>query len=374
MPSITIVALPSDDEIVWDLSSEKKPHMTLLYLNGPLGIDEEEIIQFVQFAANTSLCRFGLSVDHRGTLGPKDADVLFFSTEFGVDKLREFRAMLLKNNEIAKNYVSSDDQFPGWIPHLTMGYPEAPAKEVDPDHRYGLSWINFDRIAVWTDDFDGPEFLLKSHDMAVDSLNWSEDHGVYIMHSGVKGMRWGVRRDVGPGGLVKGTVAGAINGGQTPRAAEALGKVKRGKVSSDHKTVEKNIKKDVSHLSTSEIKEITKRLQAVRELNKATAEEKAARAGIAKKLTSFALNSVSKGIQKKADSYIQELIGDGLDGILPKTPSGTKRAQKEQQAQEDRAAKKQKESKTSNQSDKDAAVADLVNEVYQVTTLPKKED
>jgi len=373
MPNITIVALPEDDEIVWDLSSEKKPHMTLLMLDGPLGTDVEAIVQFVQFAADVSLSRFGLSVDRRGTLGPDDADVLFFDTEYTVPKLREFRAQLLQNDEIGKNYVSSDVQFPGWIPHLTMGYPGAPAKEPKDDtQKYGLKWVNFDRIAVWTDNFDGPEFELKKHQWTDGGAAWSEEYGVHIAHSGVRGMRWGVRRKTDSSGLVTGTVEGAIRSGQTPRAKETLAAIKGGKgrkVSSDHKTLQKNIKKDVSQLSTSEIKDITKRLQAVRELNKLNAEEKAARAGLAKKLTSFALKSVQAGVSKKADSYIQNLVGKQMDGVVPdnlKEAFGVKKQPKKPDTST--------QTKTEDAAAKDVAVAELVNEVYQVTKIPKKGD
>lgn len=207
MAGIVIVALPKEDEPVWEYSSEKKPHMTLLYMNGVLSDEEAaEITKYVQHASNVSLNRFGLSVDRRGTLGDEDADVLFFDTTIGVKQLREFRSMLLKNDVIAKNYVKVE-QFPGWIPHLTMGYPNSPAKEVaPPDSRYLLNWINFDRIAIWFDNYEGPEFELSGDtDSLTDNAYWSEDHGVHIMHFGVKGMRWGVRRETDSSGRVSGS-------------------------------------------------------------------------------------------------------------------------------------------------------------------------
>lgn len=371
MSSITVVALPVDDEGVWDLSSEKKPHMTLLHMNGPLD-DLENTILFIQHAATTTLSRFGLSVDHRGTLGPEDADVLFFSGEYGIQQLRDFRAQLLKNDDIAKAYVKTD-QFPGWIPHLTMGYPNAPAKDVPEDKKWSLHWINFDRIAVWTGNFEGPEFLLESDDMLlVNNGSWSEPHGVYIMQSGVRGMKWGVRRQVGSDGLVKGSVASAIKGGQNPRAQEALAKVKKGKgQSDDHKKMVKNLDKKIEDLSTSDIKAITQRIKAVNELKATTAAEKAAKASLGKKLVSFALNSVKTGAQKKADAYIQELVGDTLQGVFPKTPTQKAKDAKAQREADDRAAKEAKNSNTNPAEakiDRDKALNDLV---YTITTLPK---
>ena len=94
MPAIVIVALPKADEPVNEISSEKKAHMTLLYLDAPMGVDTEHIVQFVEHACNVALSQFGLSVEKRGTLGPDNADVLFFGTDFAGD-LRRFRAELL---------------------------------------------------------------------------------------------------------------------------------------------------------------------------------------------------------------------------------------------------------------------------------------
>jgi hypothetical protein len=175
MPSIVIVALPDPDEPVMDLSSEKVPHLTLLHLDTPLGVDQEEIVKFVQHATNTSLKVFGLGVERRGTLGPDDADVLFFDNSYASD-IRNFRAQLLKHDVIAKHYVKTD-QFPGWIPHLTMGYPAAPAKK-DTD-RHSLRWITFNRIAVWTSSYDGPEFDLNTND----GVAWSDDPSELVMHA-----------------------------------------------------------------------------------------------------------------------------------------------------------------------------------------------
>ena len=79
MGNVAIVAIPNDEDYVWKISSEKIPHMTILNLGGALS-DEDmaTVMGYVQHAANTSLKRFGLSVDKRGKLGVNDADVIFF--------------------------------------------------------------------------------------------------------------------------------------------------------------------------------------------------------------------------------------------------------------------------------------------------------
>lgn len=195
MSSWTIVALPSEQDYVNQISSEKVAHMTLLFL-GEQDDDEmaARIAGFVEHATET-YDRFGLSVDHRGTLGPQDADVLFFSDPgMGMKNVKEFRANLLTNLDIFKAWRSAE-QYPEWTPHLTLGYPTSPAKKYTRDYP-GISWVNFDRIAFWTDDFSGYEFLLPDHMMS--EVGWSgiskgSNVSDELEHHGVKGMHWGVR-------------------------------------------------------------------------------------------------------------------------------------------------------------------------------------
>lgn len=404
MPTVAIVALPEEDELVWDLSSETKPHMTLLVLGESLGSEEQNILEFVQHAASTSLSRFGLSVDRRGTLGDNNADVLFFDTEYGIPELRKFRAQLLKNDFIFKNYVK-EDQFPGWIPHLTMGFPDSPAKKVPDGKEYGLKWINFDRIAVWIDDYEGPEFDLRKHNMAqVEDAFWSEAHGAYLMHYGKNGMkvavrkpkepapteeigdqteepappeevdpvkkllakvkhggldsadeflahdilgmtdeeylehygrlgmRWGVRRQVGSDGRVVGPAPGSKTGQEhrSDRATEALAKVRSGgKVSSDHKALVKNLDKKVEQLSTDEIRQITKRIEAVHKFNAVTAAQKAAKRNFLSKTLRWAVGSAHKGAQEFGEQYIKNLVKTNLKGVVPEPQDLFKKGDKE---------------------------------------------
>lgn len=203
--NLVVVAIPARDEPVWKVSSEKVPHMTLLFL----GENTEDvpklnrIVEFVEHA--TVFSGYGpsmLSVDERGTLGEDAADVLFFEKDYSIRNLAELRNKLLQHNDIRTAY-DSVDQYPEWLPHLTLGYPETPAHEDEiPEH--GLNWITFDRIAVWTEDFDGPEFKLKwpedsmEAELAMASTNEARKAlglDAVVEHYGVKGMKWGVRRD-----------------------------------------------------------------------------------------------------------------------------------------------------------------------------------
>jgi 2'-5' RNA ligase len=186
--SVIIAAIPAEDDYVWKLSSETIPHMTLCYLGDQKNNPKlSSMIEYVEHVAQTSLTRFGMDVDHRGTLGDKDADVLFFG-EHNKEKLEQIRSYFLTNDDIAKAYYSTE-QYPEWTPHLTLGYPEAPAKPDDREYP-GTRWVNFDRIAVWYGDSEGPEFLLKPEE----GLSMSDRVGGFLSHFGVKGMHWGIRK------------------------------------------------------------------------------------------------------------------------------------------------------------------------------------
>lgn len=185
MPTV-IVAIPEEQDRVWKISSQKVPHMTLQFLGD--GIPQDDLLEitlYVQHAASM-LHRFGMSVDRRGTLGDLEADVLFFD-DFNKKWLNDFRSNLLQQDAVKRAHANAE-QFENWVPHLTLGFPDEPAKEDDLD--FGIGWVSFDRIAVWTGDFEGPEFVLpKWDDMAM-----AETAQRFLTHHGVKGMKWGVRK------------------------------------------------------------------------------------------------------------------------------------------------------------------------------------
>jgi len=184
--SLTIVAIPEQDDYVWKISSQKVPHLTILHL-----ADSENsgrIFEFLQHVADTSMHRFGLDVERRGLLGEDEADVLFFKKSYCA-MVEQARNYLLQDNDIRRAYDATE-QFPEWVPHLTLGFPDSPAHPDKRDYP-GINWISFNRIALWTGDFQGPEILLK------DNLSWgvsmSDKVDEVLSHFGIKGMRWGVR-------------------------------------------------------------------------------------------------------------------------------------------------------------------------------------
>jgi 2'-5' RNA ligase len=220
--NLVIVAIPDENDRVWKVSSEKIPHLTLLFLgeSGQVG-NLDQIVQFTEHAANTALGRFYLPVDRRGELGDDPdlgpADVLFFKrNRWDFRALWDFRSALLKDDNIKTAYDSASQHDGPWLPHLTLGYQNRPANKPENGDDYPFYDVSFNKIAVWTDDYDGPEFLLKDpwdewetleevplavamsgivhHD--ADPFDQRIVMGsAFLEHHGVKGMRWGVRKE-----------------------------------------------------------------------------------------------------------------------------------------------------------------------------------
>lgn len=200
MANLVVVAIPSEDDYVWKVSSEKVPHMTILFLGEMPVQNFVDIANFVSHASQRSLTRFGMEVDRRDSLGVDDADVLFFKKNGWSGKdISAYRSFLLQDSNIRTAYESAE-QFPEWIPHLTLGHPETPAKADTRDYP-GFSYVSFNKIALWFNDYDGFEYPLDDNvDMEVAMGNSSIDRGrevteLALAHVGVKGMKWGIRRD-----------------------------------------------------------------------------------------------------------------------------------------------------------------------------------
>jgi hypothetical protein len=201
--SLVIVAIPIEDDYVNKISSEKVPHLTLLFLGEDVSQVKNlaKIMDFTKHAADTSLKRFSLQVDRRETLGPDEADTLIFSKAkwSGFDEINDYRSYLLKDDNIRIAYESAT-QFPEWIPHITLGYPDTPA---NPDNRDypGIPYVSFDKIAVWFGDYEGIEFPLRSYDWETDmAMSTSEIVEKALTHHGVLGMKWGHRKAEGTSG------------------------------------------------------------------------------------------------------------------------------------------------------------------------------
>ena len=203
MSSYAIVAIPSKQEYVWQVSSESIPHLTLLYLGDTLE-NFEVVRSYVEHVVSTSMRRFYLSVDRRGLLGPKDADVLFFEGN-DTKRIETIRSYFLKQVNIAMSYANAMT-YDTWVPHLTLGYPDKPAKSDNRDYPE-FGYIEFDKVALWNGMYEGPEFLLPKYgpydgvdDDVFGMSAIGHDFVDQLVHFGIKGMKWGIRRRRKSGG------------------------------------------------------------------------------------------------------------------------------------------------------------------------------
>ncbi len=259
MSSLVVVAIPEEDDPVWKVSSEKVPHLTLLYLGDSNTVfDVDNMAQFLEHAASTSLTRFNLDVDRRGDLGEDQADVIFFTEGWDGKTIKQFRHYLLQNQAIKTAYDATT-QFEDWTPHLTLGYPESPANPLPDDRR--LYSVRFDRIALWMGDYEGPEFTLKTNSPEVSMSDTVDD---ILAHYGVKGMKWGVRKASSVPGNAK-VLLKTKNGDITIRRDQIR------EVSSESAAAQRALSKaktkGIKALSNDELKILNERLQLEKRFN-----------------------------------------------------------------------------------------------------------
>lgn len=263
--SNVIVAVPDEEDLVWKLSSEKIPHMTLLFLDNILE-DEgvKRVWEYIAHAAN-NLNPFYLDVTSRGVLGSGEADVLFFNPKY-TKKLDEFRSQLLADPVIAKAYLSVD-QYSQWTPHLTMGYPDNPAKEQKDPYDKKIWGVRFNKIALWTDDYAGPEFLLPEPEYSIEEVAMNDKTETLLAHYGIKGMRWGRRKSEGSSAVEVSTTATpgkkvTAKGGQnSPPSSDAI-RVAAAKQKAKTSTTDA--------LSTKELQELVNRMNLEQQYSRLT--------------------------------------------------------------------------------------------------------
>lgn len=289
---LVVVAIPREDDRVWKISSEKVPHMTLLYL-GELDLENESLAHIVQYIehASSQLSRFGMHVNRRGKLGDQEADVIFFDKDFSYKELDTFRGHLLKDREIYEAYHSTP-QFPEWLPHLTLGYPDAPAKPDDRD--YPIGWVEFDRIAIWTGDSEGPTFRLNSNDrmeLAMTTIPQGSDLVDVLEHYGVKGMKWGQRK--------KRTRQTEPNSDDANRVGAVKTRVKT--------------QKTTSILTTAELKDAIERMRLEQDFSKLSGgidktRTQKTKAFVAKLLIDTGKQTAQSAVQTQAKSIVDEQL------------------------------------------------------------------
>lgn len=304
--STVIVAIPAVDDHVWKVSSEKVPHLTLLYLGEEVPPeDQAKIALFLQHVADVSLTRFGLSVDRRGTLGDDEADVLFFEKAWAKE-IKQVRDFLLQNEAVNKAF-NSTPQFEGWTPHLTLGYPGSPAHEDTRD--YPISYVQFDKIALWLGDSEGPTFDLKREEYMEADVAWSDTDpdnvDDILSHYGIKGMRWGVRKSEHEGGT---------------RAKRAPVPVSADKARAQEHAAKIGKKGDTSALSNQELQQLVQRMNLEQQYSRLAAQPSKLATG-QKKVNSIltTADTGKKAYNLVAPTPVGKKIGKMLRGVAIST-------------------------------------------------------
>jgi hypothetical protein len=137
--SAVIVALPAEGDWAAQASSEESgAHVTLLFL-GDATFDPEPIKLILDQVASGVEVDVTEKVSGTAELGEDKAQVVLIDAA----TLADIRGAILATDEVRAVH-DTVEQFPAWIPHLTLGYPDAPPKS---DTRGDT--IKFDRLALW---------------------------------------------------------------------------------------------------------------------------------------------------------------------------------------------------------------------------------
>lgn len=141
---VGVFLIPAEGDPIVAASSEDQAHMTTVWLGSMEDLDEETlnaIVNEVRAYAATLDGPVIVPAADRGALGDEGADVQFLEK---TDALVALRDGLLEASPTVARVMNSVEQFPDWTPHVTLGYPEAPAAgEYDGDA------VTFDRVGLW---------------------------------------------------------------------------------------------------------------------------------------------------------------------------------------------------------------------------------
>jgi 2'-5' RNA ligase len=138
--STVIVALPAADDPISSASSEAAgAHATLLFLGDSANLDEAALNTAVGEFVAKGVTPVTDAVSGSAVLGKDQADVVLLDAA----NLKALRDGLLEQDALLQAHASVE-QFPTWLPHVTLGYPETP-RLAD----YAGDAVTFDRLAVW---------------------------------------------------------------------------------------------------------------------------------------------------------------------------------------------------------------------------------
>lgn len=137
-----VVLIPAADDPVAAASSQPA-HITMAWLGEASGLSDPDALRAAvrEYGARAD-GPISAAVKSRGTLGDEDADVVFVEGE----GLAAYREGLVAEAPVAEQ-MATVEQYPEWTPHVTLGYPDEPAKA-----DYAGETITFDRIGFWQGD------------------------------------------------------------------------------------------------------------------------------------------------------------------------------------------------------------------------------
>lgn len=143
---VCVVLLPEASSSIHEASSEDAAHMTTVWLGTTENVTPEERYDIVEQLRSYAVEATPITVPVKeiGKLGDEDAEVVFLEPTESVIAFRE--GLIAEGSPIWAEW-SSVEQFPDWIQHVTLGYPESPAKG-----EFSEESITFDRIALWYGD------------------------------------------------------------------------------------------------------------------------------------------------------------------------------------------------------------------------------
>jgi 2'-5' RNA ligase len=113
-----IAAVPSPSDPVNQIVAEDA-HVTLQFLGEADQLSEEQVSEILQLLGllSVAISPFTVSISGTAELGPDKAQVLIVQSEL-LTKIRE----VIGSNPSVAEITASVEQFPNWIPHLTLAY------------------------------------------------------------------------------------------------------------------------------------------------------------------------------------------------------------------------------------------------------------
>ncbi len=139
-----IAGIPAQGDPIHELAGSPA-HMTMVYFGD--GALPDEVIEEIAEELGGIISEYvpeEVPTTGRQLLGDDEADVITIAPT----ALADLRARMLELPAVRREY-DKHDQFPTWTPHITVGYPYAPATDADAEPSEIPNSIVIDRIGIW---------------------------------------------------------------------------------------------------------------------------------------------------------------------------------------------------------------------------------